>query len=87
MPREIVTSENREDFIEKKLAEKAGKKPLKEGGSVEKPHGIYHSETDELHSHYPSHDEAYKVYSGLRKNYDYSIGELSAKERKKHKYE
>jgi hypothetical protein len=26
MPREIVTSENREDFIEKKLAEKAPKK-------------------------------------------------------------
>ena len=27
MPREIVTSENREEFMEKKLAEKAGKKP------------------------------------------------------------
>jgi hypothetical protein len=28
MPREIVTSENREEFIEKKLNEKAGKKPM-----------------------------------------------------------
>jgi hypothetical protein len=28
MPREIVTSENREEFMEKKLAEKAGKKPM-----------------------------------------------------------
>lgn len=26
MPREIVTSENREEYLEKKLAEKAGKK-------------------------------------------------------------
>jgi hypothetical protein len=26
MPREIVTSENREEYMEKKLAEKAGKK-------------------------------------------------------------
>ena len=29
MPREIVTSENREEFMEKKLAEKAGKAPNK----------------------------------------------------------
>lgn len=28
MPREIVTSENRDEFIEKKLAEKAGKKTM-----------------------------------------------------------
>lgn len=28
MPREIVTSENREEFIEKKMAEKLGKKPM-----------------------------------------------------------
>ena len=28
MPRDIVTSENREEFIEKKMAEKAGKKPV-----------------------------------------------------------
>ena len=28
MPREIVTSENREEYMEKKLAEKAGKKPM-----------------------------------------------------------
>jgi hypothetical protein len=83
----LVTSENREEFIKSEMNKKAGKKPSKNGDSVEKPHGIYHSETDELHSHYPSHDEAYKVYSGLRRNYDYSIGELSAKERKKHGYE
>jgi hypothetical protein len=82
----IVTSENREEFIEKKLAEKAGKKPSGEGGPKEKPHGIFHSETDELHSHYPTHDEAYKIYSNLRKNYDYAIGELSEKELKKHGY-
>jgi len=29
MPRDIVTSENREEFIEKKIAEKSGKKPSK----------------------------------------------------------
>jgi hypothetical protein len=28
MPREIVTSENREEYMEKKLAEKAGVKPM-----------------------------------------------------------
>jgi hypothetical protein len=28
MPREIVTSENREEYMEQKLAEKAGKKPM-----------------------------------------------------------
>ena len=28
MPREIVTSENRDEYMEKKMAEKAGKKPM-----------------------------------------------------------
>jgi hypothetical protein len=28
MPREIVTSENREEYMEQKLAEKAGMKPI-----------------------------------------------------------
>jgi hypothetical protein len=28
MPREIVTSENREEYMEQKLAEKASKKPM-----------------------------------------------------------
>ena len=28
MPREIVTSENREEYMEQKLAEKAGMKPM-----------------------------------------------------------
>ena len=30
MPRDIVTSENREEFIQKKLDEKAGKKPMED---------------------------------------------------------
>jgi len=82
--RNIITSENRADFMANKLG--LEKKHSGEGGPTEKPHGIYHSETDELHSHYPTHDKAYEFYKNMRKNYDYAIGELSEKERKKHGY-
>jgi hypothetical protein len=34
MPREIVTSENREEYMEKKMAEKAGKGRAKKGGEI-----------------------------------------------------
>lgn len=90
MPREIVTSENRAEFMEKKLAEKAGKKPKKKAEvkevkevKKEKPHGIWHSESDKLHSHYKSEAEAYDVYKNLGyKMADHAIGELTAKEMK-----
>jgi len=82
--RNIVTSENRADFMAKKLG--LEKKHSGEGGPIEKPHGIYHSGTDELHSHFSTHDKAYKVYNEMRKKYDYAIGELSEKELKKHGY-
>jgi hypothetical protein len=91
MPREIVTSENRAEFMEKKLAEKAGKKPKKKAEAKEikkeKPHGIWHSESDKLHSHYKSEAEAYEVYKNLgSKMADHAIGELSARELKEHGY-
>jgi hypothetical protein len=82
--RNIVTSENRADFMAKKLG--LEKKNSGEGGPTEKPHGIYHAGTDELHSHFPTHDKAMEVYKDMRKNYDYAIGELSEKELKKHGY-
>jgi len=93
MPREIVTSENRAEFMEKKLAEKAGKKPkkkaevkeIKEVKEVkkEKPHGIWHSGTDKIHSHFPSEKEAMAAYQALgQKMSDHAIGELSAREMK-----
>lgn len=97
MPREIVTSENRAEFMEKKLAEKAGKKPKKKAEvkeikeikevKKEKPYGIWHSESDKLHSHYKNEAEAYEVYKNLgSKMADHAIGELSARELKEHGY-
>jgi hypothetical protein len=92
MPREIVTSENRAEFMEKKLAEKAGKKTTKKAEAKkveakpvkkEKPFGIFHSGTDKIHSHYPSEKEAMASYEALgQKMSDHAIGELSAKEMK-----
>jgi predicted esterase YcpF (UPF0227 family) len=96
MPREIVTSENRAEFMEKKLAEKAGKKPKKKAEvkeakqakevkeiKKEKPYGIWHSESDKLHSHYKNEAEAYEVYKNLGyKMSDHAIGELTPREMK-----
>jgi len=81
---ETVTSENREAYMEKKLAEKAGKKPKKKVEvKKEKPHGIWYSKTDKIHSHYPSEEKAMAFYESLgQKMSDHAIGELSAKEMK-----
>ncbi len=42
MARDIVTSENREEFIEKKLAEKSGKGRAKAGGQVADSNGYFY---------------------------------------------
>lgn len=100
MAREVVTSENREEFMLKKLAKKAGKKAKKEeeqkedyegekkqGIKVSKPHGIWHSGTDKLLSHHDSEEKAYDVYQKLgQKMSDYAMGELSDKEKKLYGY-
>jgi len=42
MPRDIVTSENREEFIEKKLAEKSGKGRAVAGGQIADSNGYFY---------------------------------------------
>jgi len=95
--RNIVTSENREEFMKKKLKLADKEKEIRDEPkakdyskmvSKDRPHGIFHSKTDNLHSHHENHDKAYEVYQNLgSKMSDYAIGELTAKERKEHKYE
>ena len=78
MAREIVTSENRAEFMAKKL-NLANKE--KEVRKKDKPHGIWKSKSDELHSHYPSEEKAYEAYQNLgQKMADHAMGELSQSE-------
>lgn len=100
MAREVVTSENREQYIFKKLAEKAGKKAekkeeqeedyegeKKQGMKVSKPHGIFHAQTEKLLSHFDSEDKAKDAFKKLgEKMKDYAMGELSDKEKKLYGY-
>lgn len=90
MAREIVTSENRKEYMEKKLAKKADKKKPEEKKKAKPkgiPHGIWHKESDTLHSHHPSEEEAMSVYNKLNPMGDYAIGQLASWERKEHGYE
>jgi len=90
MAREIVTSENRKEYMEKKLAKKADKKKPEDKQKAKPksiPHGIWHSGTDKLHSHYPSEEEAYKVYNSFSNGSDYAMGQLTPQEKKQYKYE
>lgn len=82
--RSIVTSENREEFMKKKLnlADKE-----KEVLVEDKPHAIYKSGTDEVLSHHATQAEADAAYEKLgQKMADYAVGELPEKERKKYGY-
>lgn len=87
----IVTSENREAFMAKKLKLAKEEKPVmkeekeeEKGKKTEKPHGIWKSKSDELHSHYPSEEKAYEAYQKLgQKMADHAMGELSQSECKK----
>ena len=82
--RSIVTSENREEFMKKKLnlADKE-----KEVLMEDKPHAIYKSGTDEILSHHATQAEADAAYEKLgQKQADYAVGELPEKERKKYGY-
>lgn len=82
--RNIVTSENREEFMKKKLnlADKE-----KEVMVEDKPHAIYKSGTDEILSHHATQAEADAAYEKLgQKMADYAVGELPEKERKKYGY-
>jgi len=73
--RQVVTSENRKEFMENKLG-------------LDKPHGIFHKETEKIHSHYPSREKAHDFFNkemGSERN-DHAIGELTSSERKEHGY-
>ena len=82
--RNIVTSENREEFMKKKL--KLDDKE-KEVFSDDKPHAIYKSGTDEILSHHATQAEADAAYEKLgQKQADYAVGEIPEKEKKKYGY-
>jgi len=91
MAREIVTSENREEYNNKKMGVKSKEKSKKDYSkmlSKDRPHGIWHSETNKLHSHHENEEKAMKVYNDLgQKMADHAIGELSSSERKQYGYE
>jgi hypothetical protein len=82
--RQVVTSENREDFMAKKLGLAKEQKPVMK---EEKPYAIFKSGTDEVISHFKTEAEANAAYEKLgQKQADHAVGELSAKERKKYGY-
>ena len=86
--REIVTSENREEFMAKKLGLAKEEKPVMKEEKANKPYAIYKSGSDEIISHHESEEEANKAYKKLgMKQSSHAIGELSAKERKQYGYE
>jgi hypothetical protein len=82
--RNIVTSENREEFMKKKLKLDDKEKELL---VEDKPHAIFKSGTDEVLSHHATQAEADAAYEKLgQKQADYAVGELPEKERKKYGY-
>jgi len=95
--RSVVTSENREEFMKKKLKladkekeirNKPEKKDYSKMASKDRPHGIWHSETDKLHSHHATEALADAAYKNIGyHNMDHSVGELSPQERKQYGYE
>jgi hypothetical protein len=82
--RTVVTSENREEFMKKKLKLADEEKKIM---VEDKPHAIFKSGTDEILSHHATQAEADAAYDKLgQKQADYAVGELPEKERKKYGY-
>ena len=82
--RSIVTSENREEFMKKKLKLADDEKKVM---VEDKPHAIYKSGTDEVLSHHATQAEADAAYEKLgQKQADYAVGELPEKMKKKYGY-
>jgi hypothetical protein len=81
----VVTSENRAEFMAKKLKLAKEEKPVMK---QEKPYAIFKSGSDEVISHFKNEAEANAAYEKLgQKQADHAVGELSANERKKYGYQ
>ncbi len=82
--RTVVTSENRAEFMKKKL--KLADKE-EEVRVEDKPHGIYNKESGVIHSHYPNFAKARMTYESMGKRAEeHEIKELAEDERKERGY-
>ena len=77
MPREIVTSENREEYMEQKLAEKAGMKPI-ESTAKERAKKMDDEQFDRIKNH-PKY-AMLKIKLGKRGAMDALLKELNDKQ-------
>ena len=82
MTREVVTSQNRADYMAKKLGLETPKEAKKEKEKVDIPHEIVHMSTERLHSHYPNFEEGNKVYQVMKSRDKFDLRPLSAKMKK-----
>jgi hypothetical protein len=67
--RQVVTSENREDFMAKKLGLSKEQKPVmkEEKRKEDKPHAIFNKETGIIHSRYPNFAKARMTFEDMGK--------------------
>ena len=80
--REIITSENRADYMAKKLGLETPKEEKKEKKNAHVPHEIVHMATERLHSHYPNYEEGNKVHQTMKSKDKYDLRPLSEKMKK-----
>jgi hypothetical protein len=82
--RNIVTSENREEFMKKKLKLADEEEEVR---VEDKPHGIYNKESGVIHSHYPNFAKARMTHESMGKRAEeHEIKELAEDERKERGY-
>ena len=80
----IVTSENRAEFMAKKLNLASKEKEIR---TEDKPHGIYNKESGVIHSHYPNFAKARMTHESMGKRAEeHEIKELANNERKERGY-
>ena len=87
--RTIVTSENREEFMKKKLKLADKEEPvMKEKMRIEDtPHGIYNKNSGVIHSHYPNFAKARMTHENMGKRAEeHEIKQLADDERKERGY-
>jgi cytochrome c553 len=80
MPREIVTSENREEYMEKKLAEKSAKKPMSDAEMEMK--AVVKKKSDEQFDRIKNHPKyaMLKIKLGKKGAMDALLKELNDKQ-------
>ena len=87
--RNVITSENRAEFMKKKLGLADKEKPvMKEEMRVEDtPHGIYNKNSGVIHSHYPNFAKARMTHENMGKRAEeHEIKQLTDNERKERGY-